>query len=830
MRVLIALAFATSACLEARLVPCGDLLCPVGATCTETGCMCAGGPCPTRCGNSIVETGEACDDGNQFGTDGCNGTCTSDESCGNGIVELAEQCDCGDVDRPGPATCGDTINGGAICSDTCSLRRCGDGAKDPGEACDDGNNVAGDGCNFDCTSSEVCGNGVLDYFAGELCDDGNTRNRDGCGGTCRLETLAWEAFVGVPAPRLANMAMAYDAGRGRVVAFGGDVDSDNVGRAITLELDGTTWRTVATPITPPGRFAAHMVYDAARKRLVMFGGEGDGGCLNDTWEFDGATWTEIVPVPATACSQSMAYDGVAKRLVVRMRDSLYELGSSWVVADSVPAPNADLVHDPGRGVLIAVSGATLYERAAGGAWTLHGATVPSVDSRRFVYDGARRRVLLVGRTNGAPALWEFDGTSWIERTRTSAPTMGIGQGVAYDVSRRRLVVYGGTHAPGSVNDTWQLVDDVWSLVVASNPGYVSGPSLAFDSVRGCSVLVSQSSTTTTWELCGDRWTARAITTPRGSIVYDSARRRVVLYESSTGDTWEYDGVSWMRRMPLASPPRRTDPRLAYDVARARTVMFGGRIDADFVNETWTYNGTTWTQEAPASSPPNSPWELTYDVKRDRVVAFGGREFGGDRTWEYDGTTWTRIFPTISPPRRMTPGMTYDPLHERVVLFGGQGDASSLADTWIYDGVTWTRFQGVVAPPRSSQPALTYDTARGHIVLHGDATDVATWRFSAVPSAPIEACTTGIDYDRDGDTGCADDDCWGRCAPLCTPASFATCTTVSPRCGDGSCDVLENCHTCPTDCDLESKGCVLACGDATCNASESIATCPGDCTP
>ena len=39
---------------------------------------------------------------------------------------------------------------------------CGNGTKDEGELCDDGNRRGGDGCRSDCGSTEVCGNAVLD--------------------------------------------------------------------------------------------------------------------------------------------------------------------------------------------------------------------------------------------------------------------------------------------------------------------------------------------------------------------------------------------------------------------------------------------------------------------------------------------------------------------------------------------------------------------------------------------------------------------------------------------------------------------------------------------
>ena len=76
---------------------------PVGANgCPTTGGGGGGGnPPPTPvCGNSSVETGEQCDDGNTTAGDGCSATCQSEPGgprCGNGIVEIGEQCDDGNT-------------------------------------------------------------------------------------------------------------------------------------------------------------------------------------------------------------------------------------------------------------------------------------------------------------------------------------------------------------------------------------------------------------------------------------------------------------------------------------------------------------------------------------------------------------------------------------------------------------------------------------------------------------------------------------------------------------------------------------------------------------
>lgn len=91
---------------------------------------------------------------------------------------------------------------------------CGDGALDPGEECDDGNLVDGDGCSSVCTIEPLCGNGVLD--AGEECDDGNTVDGDGCSSACLLENespvcsgaVASPATLWPPNHKMASVSIA----------------------------------------------------------------------------------------------------------------------------------------------------------------------------------------------------------------------------------------------------------------------------------------------------------------------------------------------------------------------------------------------------------------------------------------------------------------------------------------------------------------------------------------------------------------------------------------------------------------------------------------------
>jgi cysteine-rich repeat protein len=81
------------------------------------------------------------------------------------------------------------------CTSTCRPNYCGDGvvstqldeARRPLEACDDGNNVDGDDCRYDCRQDfTLCGNGRLD--AGEECDAGRSNSLlpDACRLDCRV--------------------------------------------------------------------------------------------------------------------------------------------------------------------------------------------------------------------------------------------------------------------------------------------------------------------------------------------------------------------------------------------------------------------------------------------------------------------------------------------------------------------------------------------------------------------------------------------------------------------------------------------------------------------
>ena len=173
---------------------------------------------PAECGNGLKELGEACDDGNTKGADGCSADCNAIETdyacptpgkacvylvkCGDGVVAGTETCDDGNT-KPGDGCDGSCkIESGWVCSDPgvlCLPAKCGDGIKVGAEQCDDGNPTAGDGCSPTCFLEDgwkcdvpgtpcdhtTCGDGKTQGT--EQCDDGNHDLGDGCGVDCKKE-------------------------------------------------------------------------------------------------------------------------------------------------------------------------------------------------------------------------------------------------------------------------------------------------------------------------------------------------------------------------------------------------------------------------------------------------------------------------------------------------------------------------------------------------------------------------------------------------------------------------------------------------------------------
>ena len=138
----------------------------------------------TKCGNSVVEAGEECDDGDKVTDIVCDSTCHF--TCGNGTVDtdVGELCDSGIAS--GPGSCPTACDDGMACT-TDVLSGTGCEAECINQPITD--TVSGDGCcptgatsltDSDC--SVMCGNGVVED--GETCDTAITSGDGACPTSC----------------------------------------------------------------------------------------------------------------------------------------------------------------------------------------------------------------------------------------------------------------------------------------------------------------------------------------------------------------------------------------------------------------------------------------------------------------------------------------------------------------------------------------------------------------------------------------------------------------------------------------------------------------------
>jgi hypothetical protein len=212
-------------------------------------------------------------------------------------------------------------------------------------------------------------------------------------------------------------------------------------------------------------------------------------------------------------------------------------------------------------------------------------------------------------------------------------------------------------------------------------------------------------------------------------------------------------VWWFPATPSGPQPSpRYGQSAVYDPLRHRMLVIGGFGDA-CLNDVWEYrlpgNGT-WTQLNPSGTPmpPRMQHAAVYDPVRDRVLVFGGD--GGtflNDVWELrlGGTpTWNEIVPSGAlPGGRREHTMVYDSKRDRLLVFGGFNYGVRSNDVWalsLGDPPVWTQLYSTTVPPRARmEHAAVYDPIRDRMIVLGG--DVGTNQFSrelwtlAFPDAP-----------------------------------------------------------------------------------------------
>lgn len=589
-----------SGCLQANSTTCGDWVCPTGFVCSPDGARCV----------------------SQSQLVACEGRAEGD-ACGEG-------------------------QGGQCVGSVCAAIVCGDGVVMRGEACDDGNRMACDGCSADCREVEGCGNGVVECE--EQCDDG-AANADAPNAACRtdcrrqrcgdglVDDLSGEDCDGAaPVGQDCTSRGFYAGTLGCSVACRAD-ESRCTGTCGDGERNGAE---LCDGLGPSGQSCQDFGYDVGnlycsqlctpsfrtcqRLGFVPMAYEGAGFFLYAAWgpsssdvftagyngqvlHWDGREWTE-----GSTGSEATVYGlgGTAGDDVwaVGVRGTIghYD-GTRWTQQASGTTQQLNAVWASSKtDIYVGGRGSVLLHSLGNGTWTP--VTVPLLGGRVLAIWGSGSRDVFIA---GIGEIWHFDGTAWTQQplppaVATAAPYLyslwGSGPRDVWAVGENGTTLhYDGT--------SWQSVP--------------SGTTLFLNAIDG-------TSPTNVWAI-GEaglvlRWDGRAWqSVPSGSTQelfgLEVADEKVIV--TSPGTLIEFSlGVPTMSEFQVP-----TTEGLFGIWAAGRDAVF-----AIAGTSVYRFDGSQWADTVTGSL--DELWAV-WGSSATNVFAVG--EVGS--IYRYDGSTWTR---------------------------------------------------------------------------------------------------------------------------------------------------------------------------------------------
>ncbi|MDE1820203.1 MAG: DUF835 domain-containing protein [Euryarchaeota archaeon] len=219
------------------------------------------------------------------------------------------------------------------------------------------------------------------------------------------------------------------------------------------------------------------------------------------------------------------------------------------------------------------------------------------------------------------------------------------------------------------------------------------------------------------------------------MTYDAADGYLLLFggyapltNNAYGDTWGFFAGHW-HLLSNTGPSPREAAAVIYDALDRYVVLFGGAFNyagkTFFYNDTWVWSHGSWTNISASqtvSPPPRRTPGVAYDPLEGRVIMFGGRgsltSFLGD-TWAFTRGLWSLV--NASTPllgSRAGPGFDYDASLGGILLFGGQSGGAAQNDTWLFRGQTWMQLSPSRAPSIRGNSMDAYDPGDGVSLLFG----------------------------------------------------------------------------------------------------------------
>jgi cysteine-rich repeat protein len=615
--------------------------------------------------------------------------------CGNGALDPGEQCDDGN-----------TVNGDG-CDSNCTFPRCGNGVIDSGEQCDDGNAANGDACETDCTRPR-CGNGIVDV--GEQCDDGNSVNGDACDTNCTM-------------PRCGNGA----------VDPGEQCDDGNAVNGDACDTNCTTPRCGNAIVDPNEQCDDGNAVngDACTNSCAINGityikasntGQGDFFATSVALSADGSTLAvgavrETSAATGIGGNQTDDSAPFAGAVYIFMRS-----GTTWSQQAYIKASNTGSFNFFGVSVALSANGSILAVGASGEESAATGIDGNQDDNSASIA--------------GAVYLFTRSGTTWSQQAYVKAsntnPHDYFGSSVALSADGMTLAVgafgedsaatgIGGYEGDNSATYAGAVYIFTRNGTTWSQQAYVKASNTGANDLFGTSVALSTDGTTLAVSAYGEASAATGIT---GNQSDNSASAAGAVYVfARNGTTWSQqayvkasntdrsDFFGW--RIAL-SADGLTLAVGAFAEASAATGIGGNQGDNSASNAgavyVFTRSGTTWSQQA-------------Y-VKASNTAVYD--QFGGSLALSGDGT-------------KLAVGAALEDSRSRGIA-GDQGDNSAPEAGAVYmftrTGATWNQQAYVKASNTASLDEFGYSVA-----LSADGTTLA------VGATGDRSSATGVNGDQ-----------------------------------------------------------------------------------
>ena len=335
---------------------------------------------------------------------------------------------------------------------------------------------------------------------------------------------------------------------GRTVEGGTGADATGV-------LDATSRSSDAG--APNGAVDAGTCSGGMCSPVVLFGGS-NGGYLNDTWTFNGMSWTQVPVRPSPSVRLGAAMATLGNEVVMfgggeavsappspsPVLDETWTFnGTSWTqVSVSNPPPERDY------------------------------AAMATLDNEVVLFGGRPCMSGQPGCSNVAtspnPAdlndTWTFNGTSWTQISVSQPPPAR--EQAAMATLGNEVVLFGGANIVSELSDTWTFDGTNWTQVPVSNPPPARAQAMM--ATLGNEVV-----------LFGGTGSSGAL----------------------LSDIWKFDGTSWNQVLVSNPLPARRSATTA--TVGNEVVLFGGANNTNLLNDTWTFDGTSWTQVSVSNPPP-----------------------------------------------------------------------------------------------------------------------------------------------------------------------------------------------------------------------------------